>query len=99
MNAERLLQIVRQVDSPWVGINLDVGNFPTDAYRQIELCAPYAVNVHFKHEVKQDGKPEPADWASFSDTSRRCAGRGEASDFVRADIHQRRAAISSEPDR
>jgi sugar phosphate isomerase/epimerase len=54
--------MVKDIDSPWVGINLDVGNFRTEPYRNIELCVPYALNVHFKPEVRQDGKPEAADW-------------------------------------
>lgn len=62
VKSERLVQIIKQVDSPWVGINLDVGNFLTEPYRQIELCAPYAVNVHIKPEVRESGKLEPIDW-------------------------------------
>ncbi|HMC59613.1 MAG TPA: sugar phosphate isomerase/epimerase family protein, partial [Candidatus Solibacter sp.] len=50
-NAERTVEIVKKAGSPWVGINLDIGNFPDDAYGQIEMCAPYATNVHFKAEV------------------------------------------------
>lgn len=60
--ADRVVQIVRQVDSPWVGINLDTGNFSSDPYNQIEKCMPYAVNVHFKSEVQLDGKSQAADW-------------------------------------
>ena len=50
-NAGPTVEIVKKAASPWVGINLDTGNFPGDAYAQIELCAPYATNVHFKSEV------------------------------------------------
>ena len=47
-----LLEIVRAVKSPWCGINLDTGNFHTDdPYRDLELIAPYAVNVQWKAEV------------------------------------------------
>ncbi len=60
--AERTLEIVRKTASPWVGINLDVGNFPNDGYNQIALCAPFATNVHFKSEVHIDHKNVPADW-------------------------------------
>lgn len=60
--AERILEIVKAVDSPWVGINLDTGNFRTDAYRQIELCLPYAVNAQFKTEIEDGGKRVPQDW-------------------------------------
>jgi sugar phosphate isomerase/epimerase len=61
-NADRTVEIVKKADSPWVGINLDVGNFPSDAYAQIEMCAPYATNVHFKSQVHLDHKSQPADW-------------------------------------
>jgi sugar phosphate isomerase/epimerase len=62
--AQRILEIVRKVDSPWVGINLDTGNFESDAYEQIEMCVPYAVNVQVKAEVRgAGGKREPSDWA------------------------------------
>ncbi|MBP9900690.1 MAG: sugar phosphate isomerase/epimerase family protein [Verrucomicrobiota bacterium] len=61
---EGLLEIVRAVNSPWIGINLDTGNFHTDdPYADLEKIAPYAVNVQFKVEVKRKGQPagEPAD--------------------------------------
>jgi hypothetical protein len=33
-----------------------------DPYRDLELCAPYAVNVQFKAEIHRSGqKAEPAD--------------------------------------
>jgi L-ribulose-5-phosphate 3-epimerase len=63
MRAERVVEIVRRVDSPWVGINLDTGNFARDGYRQIEMCLPYAVNVQIKAEMMDDdGKSVPQDW-------------------------------------
>jgi L-ribulose-5-phosphate 3-epimerase len=61
-NADRTVEIVQKAGSPWAGINLDIGNFPDDAYHQIEMCAPYATNVHFKSEVHVDRKSQPADW-------------------------------------
>jgi L-ribulose-5-phosphate 3-epimerase len=61
-NADRTVEIVQKAGSPWAGINLDIGNFPDDAYHQIEMCAPYATNVHFKSEVHIDRKSQPADW-------------------------------------
>jgi sugar phosphate isomerase/epimerase len=56
------VEIVKNAGSDWVGINLDVGNFPNDAYAQIEMCAPYATNVHFKSKVHVDHQSQPADW-------------------------------------
>ncbi len=61
--AERIVEIVKKVNSPWVGVNLDTGNFESDAYNQIAQILPYAVNVQYKTEIKVEaGKNEPADW-------------------------------------
>lgn len=63
LHAERILEIVKKVDSPNVGINLDTGNFPTQAFQQMEMCLPYAVNVQVKAEMTgDDGKKIPQDW-------------------------------------
>ncbi len=61
--AEEILEIMRAVKSPWVGINLDIGNFRTDdPYGDLAKCAPYAVNVHFKVDIQKRGsKSEPTD--------------------------------------
>jgi sugar phosphate isomerase/epimerase len=58
-----LLDLVTAVKSPWLGINLDTGNFNTDdSYADLARCAPYAVNVQFKAEIRRRGqKAEPAD--------------------------------------
>jgi L-ribulose-5-phosphate 3-epimerase len=61
-DAKRTVEIVTKADSAWAGINLDVGNFRDDAYHQIEMCADYATNVHFKSQVHVDGHAQPADW-------------------------------------
>jgi sugar phosphate isomerase/epimerase len=45
---ETLLRIYEMVRSPWLGINLDTGNFPGDPYPGIELLAPHAVIVQAK---------------------------------------------------
>ena len=45
---ENLLRIYNAVRSPWLGINLDTGNFPGDPYAGIELLAPHAVIVQAK---------------------------------------------------
>jgi sugar phosphate isomerase/epimerase len=61
--ADGLLEIVRAVKSPWVGVNLDTGNFHTaDPYGDLARCAPYAVNVQVKTELAPRGqKSQPAD--------------------------------------
>lgn len=63
--ADRLLRIVKSVDSPWVGVNLDSGNFiADDVYAEMAASVPYAVNVQIKTEIKvgENGKEKkPAD--------------------------------------
>ncbi len=59
-----LLDIVEKVDHPWLGINLDTGNFHTeDVYGDIARCVPYAVNVQIKIEIRPKGATanQPAD--------------------------------------
>jgi len=62
--ADGLLEIVKGVKSPWLGINLDSGNFRTeDPYGDLARCAPYAVTVQYKVEMFPKGRPaEPADF-------------------------------------
>ena len=45
---ENLLKIYKDVNSPWLGINLDTGNWPGDPYAGIEALAPYATIVQAK---------------------------------------------------
>jgi sugar phosphate isomerase/epimerase len=61
-----LLEIVHAVKCPWVGINLDTGNFHTDdPYADLAKCAPYAVNVQYKSQILRRGQKqkEPSDLA------------------------------------
>lgn len=62
-----LLDIVQAVRSPWIGINLDGGNFHTeDPYADLARCVPYSVNVQVKVEVTARGKsPQPVDLPRF----------------------------------
>lgn len=43
-----LLKIHHAVNSPWLGINLDTGNFPVDPYPEIEKIAPHANIIQAK---------------------------------------------------
>jgi L-ribulose-5-phosphate 3-epimerase len=63
--AKETIEIVKRADSPWAGMNLDIGNFrPPAVYDQIEMSIPYAVSTHVKTEVAlDDGKTRaPFDW-------------------------------------
>lgn len=51
-SSAQVIHIVREIDSPWFGVNLDTGNFARDWYRQIAELAPYAVVVQLKVKIK-----------------------------------------------
>jgi sugar phosphate isomerase/epimerase len=57
--AENIVQIMKGLgNTPYAGINLDVGNFPESPYEQIEMCVPYASHAHIKptygHHPRKD---------------------------------------------
>lgn len=59
-----LLAIVQAVRSPWVGVNLDTGNFygEADPYAEMARLAPYAVNVQLKVAISRPGRTkQPTD--------------------------------------
>ena len=45
---ENLLRIIQAIRSPWLGVNLDTGNFPGDPYAGLEKLAPHAIIVQAK---------------------------------------------------
>ena len=47
-NVENLLRIHREVADPWLGINMDTGNYVGDPYPQMERLAPHANIVQAK---------------------------------------------------
>ena len=71
-SADVCLEIMRRVDSPYAGINLDITHFiPTgseDPYAQIKACIPYATNTHIRDHF-DDGTPIDMDrvWSMFRD--------------------------------
>ncbi len=46
--ADGCLRIHDSIQSPWLKLLVDTGNFLDDTYTQIERCAPYAVAIHAK---------------------------------------------------
>ena len=64
--ANDLVDILKAVKSPWIGINLDTGNFHTeDPYADLAKIAPWAVNVQFKGYIQARGEKQkgPGDTA------------------------------------
>ncbi|MEO6245442.1 MAG: TIM barrel protein [Opitutaceae bacterium] len=67
--AAALIPMVKAVNSPWCGINLDSGNFHSaDPYRDFAECVPFALNVQFKVEIDGASAKEkkPADMKRFT---------------------------------
>ena len=58
-NADVCIELVHRVDSPYLGINLDITNFiatpQADAYAQIEATLPYATHSHIR-DVFENGQ-------------------------------------------
>ncbi len=49
-------------EHPWFGINLDTGNYRTNAYEELAMAAPLSVNVQIKVKVASPGGgSEPTD--------------------------------------
>jgi sugar phosphate isomerase/epimerase len=66
-SAATLIPMVKAVNSPWIGINLDSGNFRTaDPYKDFAECVPYSLNVQFKVEIHAGGGNQPADLKRFT---------------------------------
>ena len=63
-----LLALVRDVKSPWFGVNLDTGNFHTeDPYGDMAKAAPYAINVQVKVVTSgPDKKKTPTDYGRIA---------------------------------
>jgi sugar phosphate isomerase/epimerase len=57
--ADETIHILKNVDSPWFGLILDIGSFRTgDPYPEIAQCIPYAVNWQIKELVYVNNKEE-----------------------------------------
>jgi sugar phosphate isomerase/epimerase len=77
--ADGLLKFVRDVNSPWFGVNLDSGNFHEggDPYAELERIAPYALNAQIKVVMSgPDKKKVPADFKRLTRIMRSANYRG-----------------------
>ncbi len=76
--SDGLLSLVRDVKSPWFGVNLDTGNFRSDdVYGDIARLAPYAINVQVKVSVTgAGGKREKSDFGRLAQILKDAGYRG-----------------------
>lgn len=62
-DADGVLALLEPLASnPWIGMNLDFGNFTGDVYDQYERCASRAVTTHAKVTVRQGDGRERLDY-------------------------------------
>jgi sugar phosphate isomerase/epimerase len=73
-----LLALVRNIQSPWFGVNLDTGNFHSSTiYDDLAQVAPYALNVQVKVTIShQESKKEPTDFRRLASLLREANYRG-----------------------
>jgi len=70
--ASTLLEVLRRIDSPNAGINLDIANFEgktdDEMYSDIEACVPYATHAHIRDEFGSTKRPIDLDrvWRLFA---------------------------------
>jgi sugar phosphate isomerase/epimerase len=73
-----MLSLVRDINSPWFGVNVDTGNFHSaDIYGDLAQLAPYALNVQVKVVVQPaGGDRQPSDFGRLARILRDASYRG-----------------------
>ena len=76
--AAGMLKLVKDVQSPWFGVNFDSGNFRgEDVYAELAEIAPYAINAQIKVVVSPaKQKKQPADFERLAKILRDTGYRG-----------------------
>jgi sugar phosphate isomerase/epimerase len=54
--ADNVVKIVKSVGSPWLRVNLDLGNYAESTYDDIAKTIPYTVHIHGKISITGNGK-------------------------------------------
>jgi len=76
-----IMRLVKDVKSPWFGVNLDTGNFRDikldTMYDHLARLAPYSVNVQVKVTMRDERKQNvPADFKRLASILTKAAYRG-----------------------
>ena len=75
--ADHILDIIKQVNSDWLAVNLDIGSFHIgDPYAQIARVAPYAATWQIKENMFVDGKEVETDLNKIVQIVRESGYRG-----------------------
>lgn len=75
--ADQVLRILRQVNSEWLAVNLDIGSFRNgDAYAEVARVAPFAATWQVKENMFVQGKEQKTDLAKIMRIVRESNYRG-----------------------
>ena len=75
--AEETKEIIHKVDSPWLGLILDIGSYRSaDPYNEIKEMAPYAISWQVKENMFIDGKEVKTDVSRIINIVRESGYRG-----------------------
>lgn len=93
--ADDVLKLIRAVDHPWLGFNLDTGNFRDEPYESMAKAAPYAVTCQVKTLVTnpRTNQREPADYGRIVRILRDARYRGYITLEYEADDPHREVPI------
>jgi sugar phosphate isomerase/epimerase len=77
-NIDRLLRILRAIDSEWLGVTWDSSNLEKvpDPYAKLARIAPYAITAQIKVMTRVNGALQPADYGRLVQILRDAAYRG-----------------------
>lgn len=75
---DRMMPIVKAIDSPWFGVNFDSGNIADsdNPYRELARIAPYTVNAQLKTEIPVNGQKTPVDFGRVINILRKAKYNG-----------------------
>lgn len=74
--AEQTIRLIEMVNSEWVGVILDTGNYPKDPYNDIAAVLPYTVNFQIKESPLGKDSPVKLDLNRFVKIVRDAGYRG-----------------------
>lgn len=74
--AEQVFRLLDAVDSPWLVVNLDTGNYRQSPYEEIAQTVPKAVTAHVKTEIVEGDKHVPVDTRRVLTTLHEAGYRG-----------------------
>lgn len=84
------LRLIKELDSPWIKLNLDTGNYhDSDNYKALAESMPYAYHIHAKvHHISPEGEALEFDYAKIFNILKQAKYRGFLSlEFEGQDMH------------